>query len=112
MRPVLCTCGMPVDPGEGVCPKCGTPTTAARRGRWDADVAHHGQTVAMAVAQADQALARARSLLAAELHLVVGRGERVPPAVLARCQRWVADGVALRYAPDRWNPGVVVVTLR
>ena len=110
-RPILCTCGAPLNAAATHCFKCDRPVSHGRRGVIEVDVAHDGQRVADAVRQAEQALAEATRTLAAGVRIVHGRGDRIPLAIQGRIQRWIADGRATRQHPVAGNPGATMVWL-
>jgi len=110
-RPILCTCGAPLNAAETHCFKCDRPVSIGRRGVIEIDVAHAGQRVVDAVQQAEQALAEATRTLAAGLRIVHGRGDRIPIAIQGRIRRWMADGRVARQHPVSGNPGATMVWL-
>jgi hypothetical protein len=108
---VLCACGFPLDGRQMVCAKCGEAVALARQGILDADVAHAGQTAVIAVAQAEQALNRARVGLYRGLRLVHGDGGRISQAVRDEVRRWVRDGRAVAHSNEPRNRGTILVWL-
>ncbi len=111
-RRPLCSCGVPLDPGQSVCVKCDRPTALGRSGWTQVDVAHHGQTGPVAERQADAALAQAQGLLAAGLVIFHGRGDRLRLAVRNRACRWLMEGRIAKFEDEPGNPGALRVWLR
>lgn len=111
-RVLLCACGVPLDPGQVACLKCDRPTAVGRLGWSEVDVAHQGQTAAVAARQADAALAAAQRSLAEGLTIIHGRGERLSLAVRNQAYRWLMEGRVCKVDADFHNPGVVRVWLK
>jgi len=104
-------CGMHVDDGEQVCPKCDTHVFAGNRRRTlHADLAHDGQSVEQSLRQLDELMLRAQRERYGRVRLVTGDGRirrAVDERLLLRRNSWQIR----RYGSDGRNVGALLVEL-
>lgn len=122
-------CGMLVDPGRPVCPKCDAPLVAepASRGRrkhrgkrgrnyhehhevFERDIAHSGETVDEAMRKLIVAVDDAIELGEEVLRLVVGHGE-IGEEARMRLGQLRREGMISEWRNDGANTGALIVEL-
>lgn len=105
-------CSFPVTPGLSRCPKCDADLARQTDGSTATiDIAHHRETIEIAIRKLDQAISHHRSALTQTLRVVVGRG-RIGAATASHLRRLELTGEIESFGFEPGNPGAILVQLK
>lgn len=105
-------CGMQIAVAMRACPKCDADLAAQTDGSvLHQDIAHHHETVPLALQKMDRVLEEGRAGHASAVRLVVGRG-LIREEVMRQLTWKMMKGEILAFDHDAGNTGAILVTLR